>query len=157
MNNRCSSIRQCDLSALYVLYLLKQPEPRSAIDARNNVVSAAIQFFDRFLRAPLPPSAFEPGVSEAAQLDDLYDMVTVWNVDNRHPVTAHALGLGGRLILSYTRGACGKGGSYGAFSYVKRRVFESRLAPNRQFEDTVVSFDDVVDLVELQLRRRGIV
>ena len=157
MINRCSSIRKCDFSALYALYLLKQPEPKSAVDARNNVVSAAIQFFDRFLRAPLPPSAYEPGASEAAQLDDLYDMVTVWNVDARHPVTAHALGLGGHLILSYARGACGKGGSKGAFGYIKRRTFGSRLAPDRRFEDTVVSFDDVVDLIELQLRRRGIV
>lgn len=157
MINRCSSIRECDLSVLYFLYVLKQPEPKSAVDARNNVVSAAVQFFDRFLRAPLPPSAFEFGASEAAQLDHLYDMVTVWNVDRRHQVTAHALGLGGHLILSYTRGACGKGGSKGAFGYIKRRVFESRLAPDRQFEDTVVSFDDVVDLIELQLRRRSIV
>lgn len=157
MIDRCSSIRQCDLSALFVLYILRQPEPKSAIEARNNVVSAAVQLFDRFLRAPLPPSAFEPGGSEVAQLDDLYDMVAVWNVDARHPVTAHALGLGGRLVLSYTRGACGRGGSKGAFSYIKRRAFGSRLAPDRQFEDTVVSFDDVVDLIELQLRRRVIV
>lgn len=157
MINRCSSIRQCDLSALYILYLLKQPEPKSAIDARNNVVSAAFQFFDRFLRAPLPLSAFEPGTSEVMQLDDLYDMVTVWNVDARHPATAHALGLGGHLILSYARGACRRGGSKGPLSYIKRRVFESRLAPDHQFEDTVVSFDDLVDLVEIQLRRRGIV
>lgn len=157
MSNSYSSIRRCDLSALYMLYLLKQPEPRSVIDARNNVVSAAVQFFDRFLRAPLPPSAFKSGASEAEQLDGLYDMVTVWNVDVRHPVTAYALGLGGRLILSYTRGACGKGGSKGAFGYIKRRTFGSRLAPNRQFEDTAFSFDDLADLIELQLRRRGIV
>lgn len=157
MISRCTSIRQCDLSKLYVLYLLRQPGPGSAIEARNNVVSAAVQFFERFLRAPLPTSAFEPGVTEAAQLDEHYDMVTVWNVDNRHPLTAHALGLGGRLILSYTRGACGRGGAKGALDYIKRRTFGSRLAPDHQFEDTVVSFDDIVDLIELQLRRRGIV